>query len=274
MRSAIRGIARIAVDSQRQFDRHMTACRIRHIARATSQQISHVRTGIDIVAVIILTVLRGIDGIGHTCPLGIIAGTLDTTGQSAGGIAATDVTHTPSETYRIGCDDARLLAQVRENDAVLFIVTRIEIKRAEIDPSGTAHLLIDVKLCGDALMPDRITGIVDAARNRLITDIDGITASFGDSRTIDGGTLLALIADSRDLTGRTCREGILVILVDTSMELKSDGVARGPTHSHVRLEIDALSGSRRIIIDDHLMSLPIALTRCEDDGTSLFEHRY
>ena len=74
--------------------------------------VGHIAAGIDIVAVIVLTVLRRVDFPRHTCPLGIVAGAFQTTWQSADSITTQDITHTASETNGIGCDDSLMVAAV------------------------------------------------------------------------------------------------------------------------------------------------------------------
>ena len=54
-------------------------------------------------------------------------------------------------------------AVVGQHDTVAGTGACIEVEGAKIDPGGTTHLLVDAILGRDALMPDGIVGIVDAA---------------------------------------------------------------------------------------------------------------
>jgi hypothetical protein len=70
-------------------------------------------------------------------------------------------------------------------------------------------------------VPDGIVSIVHAAFDRLITDIDRITARFRDIWQIGSQTLIALVSDCLYLFGRTGSERVLPIDIRTCMEAKS-----------------------------------------------------
>ena len=69
---AVGGIAGIAVDGQGELDRHLYTCAVGQIARAPCQIVGHAGTSVDVVAIVVLTVFRTVDGIGHAGPLGIV----------------------------------------------------------------------------------------------------------------------------------------------------------------------------------------------------------
>ena len=204
MRIAVARKACIAVNSQREFERHIAACGIRHEDGTTCEMVGHIAAGINIVAVVVLTVLRGVYLPRHTCPLRIVARAFQATGQSADGIATLDVTHTTTETDGIGSDNTLMVTTlIGQDHTVAGTGARIEVESAEIDPGGAAHLLIDVILCGDALMPDGVVGIVDAAFERLVADIDGIASCLRDCGLPGDTTHLAPLASDVCLAGRS-----------------------------------------------------------------------
>ena len=154
--------------------------------------------------------------------MGIIAGSLVATGHTTRGVAPADVTHATTEAYGISGNDAITLAEIAECDAVLGIGPCIEVECSQIYPSGTTHLLIHMELSGDALVPYGVTGIVDAARYCLVTDIDGITACLRDGWEIGGMTFVMMILYRLNLANRTSLERILTIYIHAFV----DGEAR------------------------------------------------
>ena len=218
VRLTVACIAGIAVNGQRQFDGHPASCRIGHIAGAATQQIGHIGSHVDIVAIVVLTLLAAIDLVWHACPLGEIAGAFQTTGHPTEFSATLDVAHATSEAYGIGCHNTRLAAEVGEHHAVLLVAAFVKVEGAEIHPGRATHLLIDVELGGYTLMPHRVTGIIDTAFNSLITDIDGIASCLGDGRLVGDEALASGLCRCRCHTDGTCLEGILMIHVVTLMQ--------------------------------------------------------
>ena len=122
------------MNSQRQFDRHLAPCAVRQIDGASSEIVGHTRTGIDIVAIIVLSVLGAIHGVGHASPLGIVARTLEAARQETHLALAPRIAHTATNAYTIGCDDAIAIAQVIKHDTVTIVIALVELERAEIHP--------------------------------------------------------------------------------------------------------------------------------------------
>ena len=121
-----------------------------------------------------------------------------------------------------------LVAQVGKHHAVLWILTFVEIKRSQVNPCGTAHLLVDEELCRDTFVPDGVTGIVYTAFDGLVTDIDSISACFRNLRLPGGKALLAIVGRGFDLSGCSCKERILLIQIGPWVECKTCGIGLGP----------------------------------------------
>ena len=263
------------MDGQRQFEGHVAPYGIRDITRAASEIVRHQRTHVDIVAIVVFAVLRAIHAVRHSCPLGIVARALQTAGHTAGGIAATDITHTASETYGISRHHTILMrTQVIEHHTVTRLVALVEIECSEIYPRRTAHLLIHAELGSHTLMPHSVVGIVDAAWHRLIAHIDSISASLGDIWLIGYLTHVAALLHRLGHPGGSGLEGVLVIHIDARMIGESCRVGLFPLLCALDLHIDAHKGSAGIVVDDHLVFLPIALAGREHHRAGLLEHRY
>ena len=153
--------------------------------------------------------------------MGIVAGALQTAGQCAGRYPTADIAHTTTKTYGIGCDNSVGTTQIAKHDAVVLVFASLEFKSAQIDPSRTTHLLVDTEFCWDALMPDGVVSIINAAFDRLVADIDCIAARFWDIWQIGSQTLVALIADCLDFLGRTRQKWIFLIDIRPRMEGES-----------------------------------------------------
>ena len=119
-------------------------------------------------------------------------------------------------------------AVVGQYDTVAGTRACIEVEGAEIDPGGTTHLLIDAIFGGDALMPDGIVGIVDAAFDSLVTDVDRIASCLRDRWLPGDTTHLTPFASDFSLAGCSCPEGVLVVEIRTAMEGESHRVALAP----------------------------------------------
>ena len=113
--------------------------------------------------------------------MGGVASTLQGSGQSADAAASLDVAHAAAEAYGVAGDNAATVAaMVGDDDAVEGVAALVEVERAEIDPCRATHLLVHTELRRLPLMPHDVVGIVDAPRQRLVADIDGIAARLGD----------------------------------------------------------------------------------------------
>ncbi len=76
-------IASIAMNGKRQFDGHTQSCGVRNKGRTASQIVGHIGTHVDVVGIIVSTLATTIDGVGHTSPLGIVTGSLNSTRHTA-----------------------------------------------------------------------------------------------------------------------------------------------------------------------------------------------
>ena len=241
-----------------------------HEDRSSSKQVGHIATGIDIIAIIVFAILSGVDLPRHARPLSIVTSSFETSRQTTDGVASLNVTHTTSEAYSIGSDNTLMMAAVvGEYYTVSTVRTGIEIEGAEIDPCGTTHLLIDTELGRNALMPDDVVGIVDAAPDGLVAHIDGIAPCLWDGGLPGDGALLSAFSSNLSPTGCSCTEWILVVKIGTSMIGETHGVGSLPE----MCTTDLMVAQWRVVVDNHLMALPIALARCEHDGASALKHR-
>ena len=100
------------MNSQRQLNGHPATSSVWQIAGTATQQVRHIRTGIDIVAIVVLTFFAAVYLVWHSCPLGIITRTFQTTGHSAQLAASLDIAHSASEPHCISSHNARLVAEV------------------------------------------------------------------------------------------------------------------------------------------------------------------
>ena len=220
------GVASVSVYGQREFDGHFPSCAVRQVNRASCQQVGHAGTGVDVVAVVVLSVFRAVNGVGHTSPLGIVACALEASWQQTHLSVARDVSHSSANAHAVGRDGAVAIAEVVEHDTVTVVAALVELKRAEVNPCGAAHLLVDAELGRDALVPHRVMGIVDTALNGLVAHIDGIAACLWDVGIPGDGALGVGVVDGACLSGRTRLEGVLFLLVAALVEGKA-GLAGG-----------------------------------------------
>ena len=121
-------IARIAVNGQRQFDGNLATFSLGHVAGATTQQIGHQRTDVDVVSIVVFSVLAAIDLVGHACPLGIIAGPLECPWHTTHTAIALDVAHASSESDGISCHHTAVATLVADGDTIELAVTGIEVE--------------------------------------------------------------------------------------------------------------------------------------------------
>ena len=78
---------------QREFYRHVLALPGRHVNRTAAQPVGHQRTGVDVVGVIIFSLSAAVNLVRSSCPLGVVSGSFQATGQSAGITATLYVSH-------------------------------------------------------------------------------------------------------------------------------------------------------------------------------------
>ena len=164
---------------QRQFDGDVPSRRVGGEGRTTAQLVGHQRAHVDVVVVVVLTVLRAVDPIGHSGPLAIVACSLQAAGQSADGASSLNITHSTSEAYGIGGDYTFLSALVCQHDTVVFVASGVEVEGSEVNPCGASHLLVYRKLGLLSFVPHRVVGVVDAFGQGLIAHVDGIAPILG-----------------------------------------------------------------------------------------------
>ena len=111
-----------------------------------------------------------------------------------------------------------VLAQVRERHAVSVALSGIEVKRAQIHPCPSAHLLVHSELRGHTLMPYGVVGIVNALLQRLVTHVNGVAPSLGYGRSPYHGALMILIVGGLRLSRRALFKGVLHVYVHPWVE--------------------------------------------------------
>ena len=261
----------IAVYGQRQLERNTLSRHVRHIRRAASQPVCHERAHVDVVAVVVLAVLRAIGSIGSSCPLGIVASTLERARHSAGGTAACDVSHSAAEANGIGRHHTSVIAEVRQLHTVELAVSLVELKGAEIDPCASTHLLVHAEHRLLAFVAHHILRVGHAVAERLIAHVDGISSLFREAWRVGDGACLLRLARCLRHPGGASLEGILAVVINTAVEGKTRLRSIDPVVLNSMFEI--VIGSGVVVVDDDLMSLPVAFARCEDDGARILEHR-
>ena len=126
-----------------------------------------------------------------------------------------------------------------------------------------------MKLGALSLMPHCVEGIVDATRQRLITYINCIATSLLEARLI-GSNAIGLTAGCSRHACCTSHKGILLVVIYTFVPCKTSLWRCHPVFAHLNFKVVAL---RTIIIYDDFFFLPVALTRREDDSSSILQHR-
>ena len=256
---------------QGQLYGHSLAFGMGYVGRASCQPVGHQRAHVDVVGIVVLAVLRAIDIVRRTRPLGIVAGTLEGARHAACGAASRDVAHAASEAHGIGGHHPVVFAHVGEHHAVELVVALVELERAEIDPRGIAHLLVDAESSGLAFVPHHIFGIGHAVGQGLIAHVDGIAACLRKRGLIGHRAGFLLLARGSHHAGRTGLKGILAIEIDALVAGKARLGSVAPVVAHSHLVIAVERGV--VVVDDYLMALPVALARSEHDGACILEHR-
>lgn len=188
-------VARVAMDGQLEFDGHALAHFLGDVGGSACQPVDHAGTGVEVVVVVVGLIEAAHDAAGSASPLGVVAGGLQGSGQTAGRAASRDIAHAASEADGVGGHHALAATVVGEDDAVVGIAAAVEVERAEIDPGAAAHLLVDMEGRGLAFVIDGVFGVIDALGQGLIAHIDGVAAWLGKIGLIGGfGEALAALA--------------------------------------------------------------------------------
>ena len=118
-----------------------------------------------------------------------------------------------------------------------------------------------------------VVGIVDAVCRRLITDIDGIVARLRNIGLVGYLTVFGLAMRSLGHANSTGCKRILAIGIRSVVLGKAWQRGLLPWVTVARLNIGDESAVV-IVVDNHLVTLPVALTRREHVGAGMLEHRY
>ena len=123
---------------------------------------------------------------------------------------------------------------------------------------------------GLAFVIDGIFGVIDALGQGLIAHIDGVASCLGKIGLIGGfGEALAALAGLH-LAGGSCLEGILQVGIGATVEGEAGLARKFPRLLGGDLEIAAGS---LVVIDNHLVALPVALAGRKNVGAGFFQHR-
>ena len=73
-----------------------------------------------------------------------------------------------------------MVAAVGESDHAVVVLALVEGEGAEVYPCASAHLLVDFELCDAPFVVDGVCSVGHGVGERLVADVDGISAFFGD----------------------------------------------------------------------------------------------
>ena len=164
-------------------------------------------------------------------------------------------------------------ALVGQHHAVPLVATFVEVEGSQIDPRASSHPLVHAELGLFAFVPDGVVGIIDAAVNGLIADIDGIASRLRYGRLVGYHAVLRFAGRRFGHASRSCLEGVLTVNIIATMKGKTLGGCSLPKMPIARLLI-AYEAVMVVIVDNDLMALPVAFTGRIDNGSSPFEHGY
>ena len=119
-------------------------------------------------------------------------------------------------------------------------------------------------------MPYSISGIVGTAFYGLIAYIDSISPSLGDIRLVAYRALVVMVLGGLDDSCRSCLEGVLVVDIVPLMESESGKWGELPVLVDGMFCISCGYG---VVVYDHLILLPVALTGSKHHSSCLFQHR-
>ena len=255
---------------QREFYRHVLALPGRHVNRTAAQPVGHQRTGVDVVGVIIFSLSAAVNLVRSSCPLGVVSGSFQATGQSAGVIATLYVSHASAKADSICSNHSAARSLVGADHAVELVAAFVEIEGAQVNPGASTHTLVNGKLCSFALVINDVSCIAHALGERLVAYVDCVFAGFLETGLVANQTgLLAL--GSLCLSHGSHEERIFPILQSGAVG-KTGRIAVFPFLARLLFEIINRLDSI-IIIDDDFVRLPVSFTGCEDDGSRILEHR-
>ena len=259
-----------------QFYGYAEARIARHVGRASCEIVCGVRAHVDVLGVIVGRGFAGVGLVGEPCPLRGVACAFEEAWQAAcaevGGVASGYIAHASAEAHGVGTDVAAVVAVVGEDDAVVAALPCGEVEGAEVDPCAAAHLLVYAEAGGLAAVVHGVGGIADAGGERGVADIDGIAAVLGDVGRPGGLALIAAALLSGNGARSAMGEGVLAVEVDV-LELCEACGTIGPRVLSGRLGVGAVHFGR-VVVDDDLVALPVALAWRVEHGAGVLEHRH
>ena len=269
---------RVGVERQRQVERNAQSGRVTQPLGAPHEGIDPQCARHEVVLVVVAVALGRIDRLVEAGPLQPVARPLAEAGHAArlGAVETTrtgqrigrragDVAVAAADFHGIGRDDASGAPRtVRKHDGLLL--TRIEKEAPEVDPRPAPHRLVDGKAALAAQVADRIEGVVDAPRRRVVAHVEGILPAFGDVDPPHGAAL-GPGRDAPHVARRALQEGVLARQVDLLAVCKAH-IASRPSGVAVLLAV-ALGG---VVVGQHLVALPVPLAGQQDARPRIFEH--
>ena len=121
-------------------------------------------------------------------------------------------------------------------------------------------------------MLDRVVGIGNAVRHRLVGNIDGIVVLDKHVGNPDDIARHPLVACGFGHLEGSHAERILAVLVAFMPVCKADTAIEPMVLADALFVATAVHDE--VIVDDDFLLLPVAFSRSEDNGSGILEHRY
>ena len=150
------------MQAEGHFERNAQALFRRIVNRTTAQVVDHAAAGVQVVVIVVLASGTVIDVGRHAAPLGIVSGTFQVSGESAGLSVALNVPHTATEAHGIGAYHALLLALVAQYHHAIVVGSLVELKVSEVHPGASTYLLVHFEFGDSTLVEDEVLGIAHA----------------------------------------------------------------------------------------------------------------
>ena len=228
---------------------------------------------VDVVGIVVLALVSGVGGVGHSRPLCPVACPFEVARQAAHLSATFDVSHASAEAYGIGAHHTRHVALVTEGHEAIVVLSAVELEGAQIDPCAASHLLVHAELRGTSLVEHRVAGVVHGTGHRLVADIDGVASRLGDVGYPGGqGAALLLAACRGCIACGACAEGVLTVGIPGLLVGKSAEGAGLPRAAAAALFVVDATGCGAVVVHNHLVPLSVPFAGGEDNGAGLLQH--
>ena len=122
------------------------------------------------------------------------------------------------------------------------------------------------------LVPDSIVGVVDAALYRLVADIDGVASCLGYRGLVAHHAVFRFAGCRLGPSGGAGLKRILTVLVVAVVHCESWDARVLPRLAKTCFVV-ANQVVVIVVVDNHLMALPVTFTRRKDNSSGPFKHR-